>query len=56
MNIKEMRQKTGLSQGKFGKLLNIPATNIAKWEQGVSSPPVYVTELIEFKLRALGLI
>ncbi len=56
MTIKEMRTKTYLSQNKFAKVLGIPAANIAKWEQGISSPPDYVKNLIEFKLVTLGLL
>ena len=56
MTIKELREKTYLSQSKFGKILNIPAANIAKWEQGVSSPPPYVVELIAHRLVQLGIL
>lgn len=51
MTIKEMRKKTGLSQNKFAKLLGIPVANIARWEQGGSTPPDYVEKLVEFYLR-----
>lgn len=54
MTIREMRQRTGLSQSKFAKVLNIPVANIARWEQGVATPPYYVVELIEYKLRHDG--
>ena len=56
MTIKEMREQTYLSQSKFAKLLNIPTINIAKWEQGVASPPPYVAELIEHRLRQIRLL
>ena len=56
MTIKEMREKTGLSQSKFGKILGIPAANIAKWEQGVSTPPDYVLTLSERVLKFIGLL
>lgn len=56
MTIKEMRERTYLSQSRFAELLGIPAPNIAKWEQGVSSPPDYVVKLIEHRLRQLGLL
>ena len=56
MSIKEMRDKTYLSQSKFGQLLDIPTANIARWEQGVSSPPDYLLKLIEYRLRSLGLL
>ncbi|MEE3344348.1 MAG: helix-turn-helix domain-containing protein [Bacilli bacterium] len=56
MTIKEMREKTGLSQAKFGKLLDIPTINISRWEQGISKPPKYVETLIEKVLRNIGLL
>ena len=56
MTIKEMRTKTYLSQNAFATLLDIPAVNIAKWEQGVASPPPYVEKLIEFYLKQKRLL
>ena len=51
-----MREKTYLSQNKFAMLLEIPVSNIQKWEQGAASPPVYVEKLIEYRLRQIGLL
>ncbi len=56
MTVKEMREKTGLSQAKFGKILGIPVANIARWEQGGSRPPEYVEKLIERVLKHIGLL
>lgn len=56
LSIKEMREKTYLSQSKFANLLGIPVANIAKWEQGVSSPPYYVLNLIQYYLEHQNLI
>ena len=56
MTIKEMREKTYLSQAKFAKILDIPAINISRWEQGHSSPPPYVEKLIEYRLKQIGLL
>lgn len=56
MTIKEMRQKTYLTQERFAHILGIPTINIARWEQGQSSPPPYVVRLIEDKLRYIGLL
>lgn len=56
MTIKEMREQTYLSQNHFAKILDIPVSNIARWEQGQSSPPDYVVELIRFKLTTIGLM
>lgn len=51
MTIKEIRQLTNLSQSKFCKKYGIPLQTFQKWEQGHRSPPNYVVELLEFKVR-----
>lgn len=51
MTIKELRTLTGMSQQKFSDYLNIPKRTIEDWEVGKHAPPVYVVELIEYKLR-----
>jgi len=50
MNIKEIRQITGLSQIKFASICNIPVRTIQKWESGERIPPNYVIELLEKNL------
>lgn len=45
--IKELRLASNMSQSKFSAYLEIPLTNIQHWEQGVSTPPSYVTKLIK---------
>ncbi len=56
MTIREMRKQTGLSQAKFGELLNIPLRTIQDWEYSKRHCPEYVTELIEYKLKNEKLI
>lgn len=51
MNIKELRTLTGMSQQKFSDYLHIPTRTIENWESEQRTPPVYVVELIEYKLR-----
>ena len=51
MTIKEMRSLTGMSQQAFSEYLKIPKRTIQDWEQGLRTPPAYVVELIEYKLR-----
>lgn len=46
MTIKEIREKTGLSQAKFGKRYGIPTRTIENWEAGSRVPPQYVVELL----------
>ena len=51
MTIKEIRQSTGLSQGKFCEALNIPTRTLQKWEIGERSCPEYVVELIAYRVQ-----
>ena len=51
MNIREIRALTNLSQANFGKKYNIPLRTIQDWEAGKRKPPIYVVELLEFKVR-----
>ena len=50
MNIKEIRNTTGLSQRSFSKMFNIPISTLQKWEQGESSPTPYIIKLIANQL------
>ena len=50
-SIKEIRQSTGLSQGKFCDLLNIPTSTLQDWEQGNRQCPAYVAELIAYRVE-----
>lgn len=47
MTIRELRDRTGLSQSGFSRKFGIPVATVQHWEQGVSSPPSYVPGLIE---------
>ena len=51
MNIREIRALANLSQVNFGKKYNIPLRTIQDWEAGKRKPPIYVVELLEFKVR-----
>ena len=47
MEIKELRNKTGLSQAKFGKFYNIPLRTVQSWELKERECPGYVLQLLE---------
>lgn len=51
MTIKEIRQLTNLTQQKFCDKYGIPLVTLRKWEQGHRSPPGYLVELLEFKVK-----
>lgn len=47
MEIKEIRQKTGMSQSEFSKHFEIPIRTIQCWEIGQRNPPDYIPKLLE---------
>ena len=47
MEIREIRQLTGLSQVKFAERYGIPRRTIEGWEAGERTPPDYVVKLLE---------
>lgn len=55
-NIKELREKTGLSQRQFAEKFSISIKTLQNWEQGYRNPPPYVPNLIEKVLKSEGLI
>ncbi len=60
MLLKELREQTGLSQGRFAAKFDIPLSTYCHWEQGLRIPPEYVISMIstiltqEKQLNALG--
>ena len=51
MDIKEIRQITGLSQREFSAFFGIPLGTLRNWEQGIAKPPEYVFNMIFASLR-----
>lgn len=51
MTIKELRKAAGMTQKRFAEELNIPKRTIEEWEGNRRTPPKYITELIEFRLK-----
>lgn len=47
MNIKEIREITGLSQSKFAEKYQLPVRTLQDWEIGRRNPPIYVISLLE---------
>ena len=50
MTIRELRARTGLTQAAFAAALHIPKRSVENWEGGVSAPPSYLVELIEYRV------
>lgn len=51
MDIKKMRTQTGMTQKAFGEYFNIPVRTLQDWEAKKRTPPVYVAELIKYKIE-----
>lgn len=49
--LKKIREETKLSQDKFSKKYNIPLDTYSQWERGVRKCPIYVLELLEFRVK-----
>lgn len=47
MEIKDLRNKMGLSQKQFSDYFGIPVRTIQCWEIGQRKPPDYIPELLE---------
>ena len=56
MNIKDLRSLSGMTQKMFSEYFNIPKRTIEDWEQQKRTPPPYVLNLIEYKLKKEGKI
>ena len=49
--IRELREKTGMSQRMFSEYFDIPLRTVHDWEQGRRNPPAYIPEMIEKIIR-----
>lgn len=49
-NIKELREKYGLTRQQFSDAFSIPYRTLQSWELGVRSCPVYVFRMMEMLL------
>ena len=56
VNIKEMRNITGLSQSKFASLFDIPVSTLKDWEIGRRTPPNYVINMMQTILQNRGML
>lgn len=56
MDIKELIEKSGMSQTKFAQYFGIPLRTVQRWKLGQGKCPDWTTDLIEFRLKAEGVI
>lgn len=52
--IREMRERTGLTQEKFAAKLGVTFPTINRWENGRARPSPLAMEKIEALLRSMG--
>ena len=51
MTVKELREKSGLSQSQFAKATGVPVSTLHNWEQGKNQPPTYSMVWLEKALK-----
>ncbi len=51
MDIKKIRNSINMSQKEFSNYFGIPTGTLRNWEQGISSPPDYVFNMIYAAIR-----
>ena len=56
MNIKSLIEASEMSQTKFAQHLGIPLRTVQNWATNKNKCPDWTTSLIEFRLRAEGVI
>lgn len=51
MTIKELRTAVGMTQKALSEYIHCSIRTIQDWESGKRNAPIYVLELIEYKLK-----
>ena len=51
MTIREMRKNLGNTQSEFAERYKIPFRTVQNWEAGMRTPPGYILDLLENKVR-----
>lgn len=56
MTFRELRKRSGMTQKAFAEYFNISRRNVESWDTDYRTPPAYLLELMEYKLRNEGII
>ena len=56
MNVKKLRESSGMNLTQFCQYFKIPYRTLQNWEHEERKCPEYLFELMEYKLRKEGLI
>lgn len=51
MEFKELLEKSGMKMTQFSKYFGIPYRTVQDWKAGVRKCPVYVLQLMQYKLE-----
>ena len=54
MNLKEIRDQSGMSRSEFCEYFHIPYRTVQDWELGNRQCPDYLLRLLEYKLKQEG--
>jgi len=49
--IKELRDRTNLSQNSFAEKYGIPVSTLRKWEQGETTPAPYIVRMLAMQIK-----
>lgn len=56
MEIKELRESTGMNRKEFCEYFEIPYRTVTEWERGTRKMPGYVLRLLAYRVRMDNLI
>ena len=56
MEIKELRESTGMNRKEFCEYFEIPYRTVTEWERGTRKMPDYVLRLLAYKAKMEKLI
>lgn len=56
MTIKSLREASGMTQKAFAEYFGIPKRTVENWEGEKNQCPVYLLELMKYKLKKEGII
>ena len=56
MEIKELRESTGMNRKEFCEYFEIPYRTVTEWERGTRKMPDYVLRLLAYKVKMEKLI
>lgn len=54
--IKNLRKEAKMTQLQFCEYFEIPRRTLENWEMGIRTAPIYLLNLIEYKLKKENLI